>query len=502
VFAQESPFVGPAIGWFALTPLLILLAGGLLLLVAPALLPRRWPAGSYALVTAATGGAAMVVTFFLWHDVAEKGPRPIVGEALALDRFSLFLTVTICAAVFLTALIIDDYLRREGLEGADIYGLMLMCAIGGIVMASANDLVVLFLGLETLSIALYVMASSHLRRIESQEAGIKYFVLGAFASAFFLYGIALMYGATGSTNMTTIAQFLNGTVLLGHSKALFVAGLALLLFGLAFKIAAAPFHFWTPDVYQGSPTPVTGFMASAAKAAGFAALLRVFVVTFNSAEVDWRPAMYVLAVLTLAVGSIFAVVQTDVKRMLAYSSINHAGFILVGVVAASDRGIQGALFYLLAYGVMVLGTFGVVTLVSRAGDGDTDLASFRGLSGQRPVLALVFTVFLLAQAGVPLTSGFVAKVGVITAAVEVKDYALAVVAMLAAVIAAFLYLRIIVTMYLADPQPGDDTRAPVRVPVSAGLALALALAFTVVVGFLPGFVLDFARDAVPLSAGG
>ncbi len=478
------------------------MGGGLLLLVASALLPGKWPAGSYALVTAATAGAAMVLAFFLWRDVADHGARPIVGDALSLDRFSLFITVTICAAVFLSALILDDYLRREGLEDAEIYGLMLMAAIGGIVMGSANDLVVLFLGLETLSIALYIMASSHLRRIQSQEAGIKYFVLGAFASAFFLYGIALMYGATGTTNMTAIAQYFNGTVLLGHSKALFVAGLALLLFGLAFKVAAAPFHFWTPDVYEGSPTPVTGFMASAAKAAGFAALLRVFVVTFGAEKVDWRPAMYVIAVLTLAVGSIFAVVQTDVKRMLAYSSINHAGFILVGVEAASSRGTQGALFYLLAYGVMVLGTFGVVTLVTRTGDGATHLRSFRGLASQRPLLAFVFTVFLLAQAGVPLTSGFVAKFGVIAAAVEAKDYALAVVAMLAAVIAAFLYLRIIVSMYLADPEAGDERREPVRIPVSAGLALAIALAFTLVVGFLPGFVLDFARDAIPLRAGG
>jgi NADH-quinone oxidoreductase subunit N len=503
VLAQAAaPFVGPSVNWYALTPLLILLGGGVTLLVASALLPGRWPPGSYALITVLTAAAAIVLSFFLWRDVARHGARPIVGDALSLDRFSLFLTVTICAAVLLTALIIDDYLRREGLEGSEVYGLMLMAAIGGIVMGSANDLVVLFLGLETLSIALYIMAASHLRRIQSQEAGIKYFVLGAFASAFFLYGIALMYGATGSTNMIVIARFLDDTVLLGHSKALFVAGLALLLFGLAFKVAAAPFHFWTPDVYQGSPTPVTGFMASAAKAAGFAALLRVFVVTFGANKVDWRPAMYVIAILTLAVGSIFAVVQTDVKRMLAYSSINHAGFILVGVVAASSRGVQGALFYLLAYAVMVLGTFAVVTLVSRTGDGDTGLSAFRGLAGQRPVLAYVFTIFLLAQAGVPLTSGFVAKFGVIAAAVDAKDYALAIVAMIAAVIAAFVYLRIIVSMYLADPQAGDEGREPVRIPLSAGLALTLALAFTLVVGFLPGFVLDFARDAIPLRAGG
>jgi NADH-quinone oxidoreductase subunit N len=327
-------------------------------------------------------------------------------------------------------------------------------------------------------------------------------VLGGFASAFFLYGVALIYGGTQSTNISEIVQSLQSSVLIDGQDTLVLAGIALLMVGLGFKVAAVPFHVWTPDVYQGAPTAVTAFMASVGKAAAFAAMLRVLVIALPFHRDDWGPAVWVLAMLSLVVGSVLAVAQGDVKRMLAYSSINHAGFILVGVEAASRRGTQGALFYLLAYGVMVLGTFGVVTLVSRTGDGATNLRSFRGLASQRPLLAFVFTVFLLAQAGVPLTSGFVAKFGVIAAAVEAKDYALAVVAMLAAVIAAFLYLRIIVSMYLADPQVGDEKRPPVRVPVSAGLALALALAFTLVVGFLPGFVLDFARDAIPLRAGG
>jgi len=261
---------------------------------------------------------------------------------------------------------------------------------------------------------------------------------------------------------------------------------------------------WTPDVYEGAPTPVTGFLASASKAAAFAALLRVVVATFFQFRDDWRPVVYVLAVLSLLVGSVLAIVQSNVKRMLAYSSIAHVGFILVGMEALANEptsgqtisrlGYSSALFYLLAYAVIVLGSFGVVTLVGRTGDADHNLDDYRGLSHTRPLLAFTFTVLLLAQAGVPLTVGFVAKFNVILAAVDAKSYVIAVVAMLTAVIAAFLYLRIIVSMYLSDA-PADSTLPPVRVPAAAGIGLGLALAFTVVFGFLPNVLVDFAKDA-------
>jgi NADH-quinone oxidoreductase subunit N len=376
-------------------------------------------------------------------------------------------------------------------------------------MASANDLIVMFLGLETLSISVYVLAAMHARRIESQEAGMKYFVLGAFASAFFLYGIAFVYGATGTTNMVDIADFLAANVLLENG--LLLAGFAMLLVGFGFKIAAVPFHTWTPDVYQGAPSPVTGFMASAVKAAGFAGLLRVFYLTFDTYRLDWQPLIYIIAVATLVVGAVLAVVQTDIKRMLAYSSINHAGFVLVGVQAASPEGTSAALFYLAAYTFMVAGTFGVVTLISRKGDDHTSLDDVRGLSRSRPVLAFVFSVFLLAQAGVPLTSGFFAKFYVLEAAIEANSYWLALIAMITAVIAAFLYLRIVVSMYMAGAEEGDEgeveeeaeaepaiTRADVPVPAAAGLAVLVAFAVTLVVGFLPQLILHFANDAVPV----
>jgi NADH-quinone oxidoreductase subunit N len=494
MLGQTGSTFGFDVEWFAMSPMLVLLGGAMFLLVSSVLVPSLYrPNGMAALVTAITGGAAGTMAFFLWDDVRDGGAQSLMGGALGLDGFALFITITICASVILSALFIDDYLRREDLDGVELYALLLLSAIGGVIMASSNDLIVLFLGLETLSIALYVMAGSHMKRIESQESALKYFVLGGVASAIFLYGVALIYGGIGSTSLLKIDELLDRAVLTDNR--LVSAGLALMLMGLAFKVAAAPFHVWTPDVYQGAPTPVTGFMASAAKASGFAALLRVFYLAFPSYSSDWKPVVWVLAVATLAVGSILAVVQTDVKRMLAYSSISHAGYILVGVYVGNADGTSASLFYLLAYTFMVLGSFGVVGLVSRTGDRRTSLDDFRGLAKHQPVLAYMFVVFLLGQAGVPLTSGFIAKLGVISAAAEDKAYVLAVIAMVASAVAVYLYLRIIVSMFMSD---GDGVSDPaVRLPVSASLGLAIAFAFTLVVGFLPGEFLEFARDAVP-----
>jgi NADH-quinone oxidoreductase subunit N len=506
VLAQEvGALEKPDIEWSAITSVLILIGGALLLLTVSALVARRPPRSTYAVFTVVTCAAAVVASVLLWdrvQDPARGGYTALVG-ALTVDGFSVFFSILIAVSIALAALLADGYLRREGLEGPELYALMLMSGAGGVIMAMANDLIVVFLGLEILSIALYVMAGMHLRRTESQEAAIKYFVLGAFSSAFLLYGIALVYGATGSTNMSDISAFLSGNVL--EAEGLLLAGFALLLVGLGFKVAAVPFHVWTPDVYQGAPSPVTAFMASASKAAGFAALLRVFTSTFSTHSSDWRPVIWVLAVLTLVVGSVLAVVQRDVKRMLAYSSINHAGFVLVAVEANTDRGVAGALFYLLAYAFMVVGSFAVVTLVGRRGDAAHDLDDYRGLSRERPALALAFTVFLLAQAGVPLTSGFFAKFYVIGAAADAESYALAVIAMVTAVVSAFLYLRIIVAMYFSgDEVEGDAAtgRSRVAVPWGAALSLGVAVAVTLAVGILPDLVSDVADDAIPVLVAG
>ena len=492
-----EPFATPEIAWSAIAPLVILFGGALLLLTIAALTRATWPKGAstfITVVTALTAGGSAIGLSDRVTDV-ERGPFTAIAEAITVDTFSIFLTVVICIGVVLAALLTDDYLRREDLDGPELHALMLLSALGGIVMAMSNDLIVLFLGLETLSIALYVMAGFHLRKADSQESAMKYFVLGAFSSAFLLYGIALVYGATGSTNLSTINAFLAENVL--RDDGLLLVGFALMLVGLGFKIAAVPFHMWTPDVYQGAPTPVTAFMASASKAAAFAALIRVFTLTFGLYEVDWTPIVWALAVASLVVGSFLAIVQTDVKRMLAYSSIAHAGFILIGIEAATDRGTQASLFYLLAYTFMIVGSFGIATVVGRTGDTRHSLDDYKGLSKARPVLALGFAVFLLAQAGVPLTTGFLAKLYVIGAAAESHSYALAIIAMVSAVVSAFLYLRIIVAMYMDDPTD-EEASASIPIPFAAGLAILICVAFTLGAGIVPDPVVDWVKDAVPV----
>ncbi len=498
----------PDVPWFDISPMLVLLGGALVVIVVSALVRDRAAPGTWAILTVATAAASLVLSFALWDDVLDEGPRSVIAGAVGIDGFSTFFWILFSGAVILAALFADDYLRREELAAPEFYALLMLAAIGAMVMASADDLIVLFLGLETLSLALYVLAGFHVRRLQSQEAALKYFVLGAFSSAFLLYGIALTYGATGSTNLTFIADFLAKNVLLDNGVLL--AGMALMLVGFGFKVSAVPFQAWTPDVYQGSPSPVTGFMASAAKAAGFAALLRVFYLALEPYRVDWRPIIWVLAVLTLLLGSILAVVQTNVKRMLAYSSITHAGFVLVAVQAGTPTGTAAALFYLLTYAVMVIGTFGVVTLIGGQGDSHHRIDDYRGLARRSPVLAVGFLILLLSQAGIPGTAGFLAKFYVIESAVDVRSYTLAVIAMLAAVIASFLYLRIVVAMFFpADDEtaffPDGSEAAPARkprIPWAVGVGLVFTVGFVVVVGVAPTVVIDFARDAVPVLVAG
>ena len=504
MIAQE--FLGPEIQWWHLSPLITLVAGALFLMLAGALTPT-WPRGLYGSVTALVAGLAGVFAFLQWQAIDDDGVDLLAGRALAFDHLAQFLTITICAATFLVALVTSDELHRTGRDAPEMYAMFLVAAAGGVVMSSANDLIVLFLGLETLSLALYVLAASDRDRRESQESGIKYFVLGGFASAFFLYGIALVYGGTGSTKIAarfagepSIIESFRNTVSLDGDHALVLAGIALLLVGLGFKVAAVPFHVWTPDVYQGAPTNVTAFMASVGKAAAFAAMVRVLVIALPFQRDDWRPAIWVLAVASLVVGSLLAIVQTDVKRMLAYSSVSHAGFILVGLEAAGHDsmgdGAPSIATYLLLYAVLTVGSFAVVGLVARSNGGDTSIDAFAGLAQRRPTIALALTVFLLAQAGVPFTSGFIAKWGVIQAAVEEESYAIGIIAMVAAVIAAFMYLRIMVKTWLDDSDESTEREA---IPFASGLSIGLAAAFTLFVGVWPGWLLD-AADTVTIYA--
>jgi NADH-quinone oxidoreductase subunit N len=511
----------PEVAWSALLPVVVLLVGGIVLLTIASLTRKtaatRWYA-PYTVVVALAAAVSVAPlwarvnrwdTLLWWHIPASspRGPFSTVAGAIGIDGFSLFVAVVICATVLLGALLGDGYLRREDLNGPEFYALILIAGAGGVIMAMADDFIVLFLGLETLSIAAYVLAAMHLRRSQSQESGLKYFILGAFSSAFLLYGIALLYGGTGSTSFIAIRNFFGGGVdaagqpVAGNvpmHNGLILVGLALVIVGLGFKVAAVPFHSWSPDVYDGAPTPAVAFMAGAVKAAAFAAFIRVFVLTFSNYVTDWRPILIALAVLSMLVGSVLAIVQTNVKRMLAYSSINHAGFILMAVIAANPAGTSAVLFYLVAYAFMVAGSFGVVSLVSGRGDRRTSLSDYQGLSRSNPLLAGTLVVFLLAQAGVPFTSGFFAKFYAIDAIVEAKYAWLAVFAMATAVIAAVLYLRVIVAMYLT----GTDADPPAvgRIPVgwSARIALGLCALFTLGFGLFPEFLVEQAQHGVPV----
>jgi len=492
----------PEVLWWALLPVLFLSVGGLLLLTVASLV-RRMPDAVPQAWTVVTGLAVLVACVPMWCEVRDGGPRTTLAGSVAVDGSTVLVTAVLAAVVVAVALLARPYLRREDLPGVEVYVLLMLSAAGGIVMASADDLIVLFLGLEILSIAVYVMAALHLRRIESQEGAMKYFVLGAFASAFLLYGMALVYGATGSTRLALVAEHLSTTVLV--SDGMLLAGIGLLLVGLAFKVAAVPFHAWTPDVYQGAPTPVVAWMAAGVKAAGFAAMVRVLVSALGTHASDWAPPVSVMAVASVVVGAVVAVLQTDVRRMLAYSSIAHAGFLLLGVQAADADGTAAVYAYLVVYALLATGSFAVLTVMGGEGDAAHRLEDYRGLARRRPVLAGAFTLLLLGQAGVPFTGGFVAKLGVLAAAVADRGYWVAGLAMLGAAAAAFVYLRILVGMYLEDPEDsggqGEVADAD-PVPLGARVVIGVACAGVLFVGLVPGPLLDLARDAVPLLVGG
>ncbi len=533
--ASTAPTIHtPHIDYLSILPILIMMGGAVVLVVVSSLFRKILGVGAGTLVAAVTSVAALVAALVQWYEIVNHGAKVAIAGSVAYDGFSAFVSVTVAIAMLLSALVGDGYLRREGVEGPEFHVLAMLSASGAMLMGSANDLIVVFLGLEILSIALYVLAAFNHKRAESGEAALKYFVLGGFSSAIFVYGIALVYGATGSTNLTQIADYLARNVV-AHNGVL-LAGLALLLVGFGFKIAAVPFHMWSPDVYQGSPSPVTGFMAAVAKAGAFAALLRVFLSSFGTLRADWQPLVWALAVLSLVVGAVVALNQRDVKRMMAYSSINHAGFILLGVQAATVRGVSASLYYLFAYVFMVIGTFAVITVLGRDGDTGHQLSDYRGLARRQPVLAFAFAVLLLGQAGAPFTTGFLAKFQVVAASVDAHSYALAVIAMVTAAVAAFFYLRVAVTMYspvgaVADGtgpatdregtpagETGTDagsepaglsvlTEAPpseavagrvVRVPGLTWLAIGTCVAFTVVFGIIPGPIVDFAHQATLL----
>jgi len=492
-FAQApGGFTPPQVELSGILPESVLAGLAIALLVIDAVLGRRFD--NWHLPAIATVGFLASIGFALaaWGEADLQ-----FSGMIAADNFAVFSKITLAVFGILTLWLSREYLTREGIEEAEFYALAMFAVSGMMLMAAASDLIVMFIALETFSLALYVMVGFRRRSLASQESAMKYFLLGAFSSSFFLLGIALAYGAAGSTNFysmapgtPSIAGYLNSTS--PDNVGLLVVAAGFIIVGLGFKVAAVPFHMWTPDAYQGAPSPVTGFMAASSKLAGFAALVRVLDATLFPLRTDWKPLVIGVAVATMLVGSVLAVVQEDVKRMLAYSSIAHAGFVLTAVIATSDRGVSSALFYLATYGLTVLGGFAVIAVVSGPEEKRVRLVDLKGLFFERPVLAGVFTLFMLSLAGVPLTSGFVAKLVVFGAAVEAGYTWLVVVGVLASAIAAFFYLRVLVVMYMQE----SDAPTPVRAGGVLGYAVVGVTALaTIILGIYWAPLIDLADKA-------
>jgi NADH-quinone oxidoreductase subunit N len=505
----------PSISYSGLLPVLIVLAAASVGVLVEAFVPEpsRWGAQ--------TGVALVGLVAALVSVVVVAGTNELTADsAIAIDGPSLFLQGTLLVLGLMSMLLLaersvdvgggafvaqaavvagsarDRRLLTSTRIQTELFPLATFALAGMMVFVSANNLLVMFVALEVLSLPLYLLCGlARRRRLLSQEAAMKYFLLGAFASAFFLYGLALLYGYAGSVDLQ---QILRATSSSENSDILLFLGLALLLVGLLFKAGAAPFHAWTPDVYQGAPTPVTALMASCTKVAAFGAILRVLYVAFTTTRWDWRPLVWGVAIITMAVGAIIGLTQTDVKRMLAYSSIAHAGFLLVGLISLDQQGLSGTMFYLLTYGFTTIGAFAVVTLVRDADGEASHLSQWSGLAKRSPLLAAVFTLFLLALAGIPLTSGFTGKFVIFRAAYPVAA-PLVVIALVASAVAAFFYLRVVVLMYLSEPaEDGPTIALPSPLTMTA---LAIAVAATIILGIVPQPVLDLA-DKASLFAGG
>jgi len=474
----------PDISWLAILPLLIVIATAIVVMVADLWTegPDREGLGWIGLVGLAITAVTAVT---LWNTRLSA-----FAGAVALDRYGLFFVILFCAATALILLMSMSYLELTDIRTGDYYSLVLFATAGMVLMATATDLIVIFLGLELMSIAAYVLAGIWREQVRSNEAALKYFLLGAFATGFLLFGIALLYGATGSTLLDTITQHLPSAT--GDQRSLVLAGMALLLIGFGFKVAAVPFHMWTPDVYEGAPTAVTGLMAVGIKAAAFAAFARVFLHTFKPMAADWNSVVWMLAVLTMTVGNVTALLQQNIKRMLAYSSIAHAGYLLVGMVAGGEEGGSALLFYLIAYMVMTLGAFAVVIALGRRGQPNERLEDYAGVGFRSPFLGLAMVVFMLSLAGVPPLGGFIAKFYLFSAAVKSGYVGLTVIAVLNSVVSVYYYVGVLVRMYMTEG--GTEVEPPSSRPYLFA-TLLLTLAGTVALGLFPSSLFELAHQS-------
>jgi len=469
----------PTVDYIRILPELVLSIFGILAMMVDPVIPphdSKKPLGIIAVVGVLAALAATAYQAQYYGDAFFNMVR--------VDTFSVFFHVVILLIALVVVLSSFDYLEVQRITSGEYYALVLFATVGMMLMTSAVELVLIFIALEISSISTYVLAGFRRRAAESAESSLKYFLLGSFATAFFLYGVAMVFGATGTTNVYRIAQVLSTQ----HSVVVYLA-VALMFVGLGFKVASAPFHVWTPDVYEGAPAPVVGFMSTGPKAAAFAVLLRVL---FATGAPGWFWLVWVSAALSMTIGNIGALVQNNVKRLLAYSSIAHAGYLLVAFAAAKTTGISAAIFYAASYAAMNVGAFAIVAHLSGRGERYVTLEDYSGLGRRSPLIAAMLTIFLISLIGIPITGGFFAKFYVFSAALQSNLIGLTIIGVINSAIAAYYYLRVIIYMYMRD----ERTEAPVaRIPAGLGAAMAISLIATIYLGVLPNRVLDNAVRA-------
>jgi len=474
------------VNFAAIMPSLVLCCFGMAILLINVFMPRG-KTTSASLISIIALLVTAVVSLQGWNN-----PQFGFAGHVALDNFATFFNMIFLLAAGLTILMSDDYLRREGYPIGEYYPLILFSTAGAMWMASGTDLMTIFLGLEVLSISLYILAGMFRHQLQSNEAGLKYFLLGAFSTGFLLYGIALLYGVAGTTNVADIGLYLSAhPAMIGNPMT--VAGMLLMSIGFLFKIAAAPFHMWTPDVYQGAPTPVTAFMSAGPKAAAFAALMRIFILGLAGLQSEWTSLLWGLAILTMIIGNVTAIYQTNLKRMLAYSSIAHAGYALVGLVAANAVGVSGILFYMLAYTFMNLGAFAVLVLAGKKGEENLTLEGFSGFGFKRPFLGVAMTIFMLSLMGIPPTAGFAGKFYIFAGAIKSGYIWLAIIGVLNSAVSLYYYLRVIVYMYFKDPQ---EDYSWVSMHTGAVVSIVIAVVGVLYLGIIPGKIMEMAKLAI------
>jgi NADH-quinone oxidoreductase subunit N len=494
----------PKLDYALLAPILIILGAALIGVLVESFVKQAWRARLQ--LTIALG--AIVISFEQLFRVRNQGSSIAAVTSVSIDGAGIFLQGAILIFAFLGILIIADQDNfaaqasalpgsveeasaiQAGKQQTEVFPLTLFAVSGMMLFPVATDFITLFVALEVLSLPLYLMAGlSRRRRLLSQEAALKYFLLGAYSSAFFLFGSALLYGYSGTLSLNGLTDAIRGAV---GNDVFLLLGIAFLSVGLLFKVGAVPFHSWTPDVYQGAPTPITGFMAAATKAAAFGATLRIFYLGLDAAQTSWKPIISVIAVLTMIVGSIAAISQRDMKRMLAFSSIAHAGFILTAVVSLSQNALSATLFYLLAYGIATIGAFGIVTLVRDSAGEVSDVNRWVGLGKKSPLVASVFSLFLLSFAGIPLTSGFVGKFSIFSAAYESGNIYLVVAGVLCSAIAVFFYLRVILMLFFADSK--TDSISVIIPSILTRISISICALVTIILGIAPSLLFDIAQN--------